>query len=78
MVLELYAKVYVKMAKIRLQKKCDNFVINKDSSVKFDTTIIRPVPMLCKSLKFVSSNIFEKYGVKERHGRAGSGRAGSL
>ena len=26
-VLELYAKVYVKMAKVRLQKKCYNFVI---------------------------------------------------
>ena len=32
--------------------------------------------MLCESFKFVSFNVFEKYPVKERDGRVGSGRAG--
>ena len=53
MVLELYARMYVKMAKIRHHKKCYNFGTNKEK-------ILRPVAMLCGSFKFVSFNIFEE------------------
>ena len=34
-------------------------------------TLLRPVSLLCERFKFKSSNTFEKYVVKERHGRAG-------
>ena len=66
MVLELYAKMYVKMLKIRLRKKCYNFGTNKKSILKLDTTVLRPVALLCQCFEFVYFNRFEKKTVKER------------
>ena len=33
---KFYAKMYEKIAKIRLSKKCNNFWINKDMSIKIE------------------------------------------
>ena len=66
MVQELYAKMFEKMTKIRLDKKRYNFETKQKFYLKIDTTILKPVCILYQTLKFLSFELIEKQTISEK------------
>ena len=60
MVLELYAKLYEKWQKSVFAKNAMNSDLMNNSLEKIDSTVLKPVNLLCESFKLVCLNIFEK------------------
>ena len=68
----LYVKTHEEKAKSAFPKNATVSTLFKPACSKLDRTKTNPVSVLCKGFKLVP---FEYKSVKERHSRAGLGRA---
>ena len=73
-IIKSYVKMFVIMAKICLRKKCYNFGLNSDTSLKILYNSFKAINYNMKIFRLLPFNLIEKQAIKQCHGRVGQGR----
>ena len=73
-IIKSYVKMFVIMAKICLRKKCYNFGLNSDTSLKILYNSFKAINYNMKIFRLLPFNLIEKQAIKQCHGRVRQGR----